>query len=234
MKKIVLSLGLLTLITAQPVWAGEKEILTTLQKLEVPSKDVKIYSTSFPGMSVAMTSRGTFYVSQDGRFISQGPIYDMKSGTPQTIIRDVVKSLVDGVKKNAITYKAENEKAQITVFTDITCTYCQKFHQNLAEYNKLGITVNYLAFPREGLQSDTGKQMEAIWSASDKKAALEKGFKGETLPISSSPASFIAPHVNVGHQIGVSGTPTIVLSNGEVIGGFVPPEKLKEIINRIH
>ncbi len=50
------------------------------------------------------------------------------------------------------------EKHVITVFTDITCGYCHKLHQQMKEYNDLGITVRYLAFPRQGLASQAEKR----------------------------------------------------------------------------
>lgn len=66
-----------------------------------------------------------------------------------------------------IVYPAEKEKYVITVFMDITCHYCHLLHQKIKEYNELGITVRYLAFPRAGLNSNTAKQMEAIWTSRD-------------------------------------------------------------------
>ena len=42
-----------------------------------------------------------------------------------------------------IVYKAAQEKHVITVFTDITCGYCHKLHEEMKDYNALGITVRY-------------------------------------------------------------------------------------------
>ena len=42
-----------------------------------------------------------------------------------------------------IVYKAPKEQHVITVFTDITCGYCRKLHEQMADYNALGITVRY-------------------------------------------------------------------------------------------
>ena len=50
-----------------------------------------------------------------------------------------------------ITYKAENEKYVVNVFTDITCGYCRKMHAEMADYNARGITFRYLAYPRSGI-----------------------------------------------------------------------------------
>ena len=45
-----------------------------------------------------------------------------------------------------IVYKAAQEKHVITVFTDITCGYRHKLHEEMKDYNALGITVRY-GFP---------------------------------------------------------------------------------------
>ena len=57
-----------------------------------------------------------------------------------------------------IVYPAKNEKHVVTVFMDITCHYCHLLHQQLKEYNDLGIAVRYLAFPRAGMNNQTAKQ----------------------------------------------------------------------------
>ncbi|CSI27176.1 thiol:disulfide interchange protein DsbC [Vibrio cholerae] len=71
-----------------------------------------------------------------------------------------------------IEFKAPNEKYAITVFTDITCGYCVRLHSQIKEYNDLGITVRYLAYPRQGPQGQVADQMAAIWCSNDPKAAM--------------------------------------------------------------
>lgn len=234
MKKILLSFGLVGLLATGQAAAGDDEILATLQKLNISKENIKIFPTTFLGMNIAMTNQGIFYVSNDGRFISQGPIFDMKSGSPKALTNNAVKMLVSTIKKDAISFKAPDEKYQVTVFTDIACTYCQKFHGQIGEYNKQGITVNYLAFPRQGVDSESGKQMQSIWSSVDKKTAFDNSYRDKAVPKISGMVSYVKHHYDIGRQIGITGTPTIVLDNGEVIGGYVPPEKLKEIVNHPH
>lgn len=43
-------------------------------------------------------------------------------------------------------YPAKNEKYVVVVMD--SCHYLHLLHQQVSEYNKLGITVRYLAFPR--------------------------------------------------------------------------------------
>lgn len=57
-----------------------------------------------------------------------------------------------------IIFKAPQEKYVVTVFTDISCGYCKKLHESVDELNRQGVTVRYLAYPRQGADSDVGKK----------------------------------------------------------------------------
>ena len=98
-------------------------------------------------------------------------------------------------------------------------------HQQLKEYNDLGITVRYLAFPRGGLDNQTARQMEAIWTAKDPMFALNDAEKGN-LPKELKTPNMVKKHYMLGVQLGVTGTPTIITSEGDVIGGYLKPADL--------
>ena len=123
-----------------------------------------------------------------------------------------------------IIYPAKNEKYVVTVFMDITCHYCHILHQQLKEYNDLGITVRYLAFPRGGM-NETARQMEAIWTSKDPVFALNEAEKGN-LPKELKAPNIVKRHYDLGVQLGVQGTPSIVTSTGELIGGYLKPKDL--------
>ena len=53
----------------------------------------------------------------------------------------------------------KDEKYKVTVFTDTSCGYCRKLHSQMQGYNDLGITVQYLAFPRSGITGPTFKEL---------------------------------------------------------------------------
>ncbi|MDC9435736.1 thioredoxin fold domain-containing protein, partial [Clostridioides difficile] len=72
---------------------------------------------------------------------------------PVNVTNKLLMSQLNALEKEMIVYKAPDEKHVITVFTDITCGYCHKLHEEMKDYNALGITVRYLAFPRQGLES---------------------------------------------------------------------------------
>ncbi|SUC27916.1 Thiol:disulfide interchange protein DsbC precursor [Providencia rustigianii] len=124
---------------------------------------------------------------------------------------------MEALKNEMIIFKAPNEKYVVTVFTDISCGYCKKLHETVGELNSKGVTVRYLAFPRQGLKSDTAKQMASIWCNGLPQDALSKAFKGDEVAIIDSCKIDLGNHLKLGQLFKVTGTPAIVLSNGQVL-----------------
>ncbi len=137
---------------------------------------------------------------------------------------------LNALEKEMIVYKAPKEQHVITVFTDITCGYCHKLHEQMSDYNALGITVRYLAFPRQGLQSQAEQDMKAIWCAKDRNKALDDAMNGKGVQPASCGVD-IAKHYTLGVQMGVNGTPAMVLSNGMVLPGYQGPKELKAFLD---
>jgi len=110
----------------------------------------------------------------------------------------------------------------ITVFTDITCGYCRKLHKQIDQYNNEGITVRYLAYPRSGIRNAAGqptkvfKEMRSVWCSDDPKKALTEAFSGQKVAyrLCDKP---VGKEFEFGRQVGVNGTPAIVLENGMMI-----------------
>ncbi|PVM67679.1 bifunctional protein-disulfide isomerase/oxidoreductase DsbC, partial [Salmonella enterica subsp. enterica serovar Rubislaw] len=134
------------------------------------------------------------------------------------------------LEKEMFGYTAPDEKHVITVFTDITCGYCHKLHEEMKDYNALGITVRYLAFPRQGLESQAEQDMKSIWCAKDKNKAFDDAMAGKGVKPASCDVN-IADHYALGVQLGVSGTPAIVLSNGYVVPGYQGPKEMKAFLD---
>ncbi len=161
----------------------------------------------------AAIRQGVLYVTDDGKHIIQGPMYDVSGAHPVNVTNKLLMSQLNALEKEMIVYKAPDEKHVITVFTDITCGYCHKLHEEMKDYNALGITVRYLAFPRQGLESQAEQDMKSIWCAKDKNKAFDDAMAGKGVKPASCDVN-IADHYALGVQLGVSGTPAIVLSNG--------------------
>ncbi|OOF37576.1 bifunctional protein-disulfide isomerase/oxidoreductase DsbC [Rodentibacter heidelbergensis] len=189
------------------------------------AKQIEIKNSPVAGIKTAVTDEGIIYVTEDGKYAFQGKLYELTNKGPVDVSGKLLMDKLNAYKNEMIVYPAKNEKHVVTVFMDITCHYCHLLHQQVQAYNDLGITVRYLAFPRAGMNTETAKQMEAIWTAKDPVFALNEAEKGN-LPKSLKTPNIVKKHYELGVQFGVRGTPSIVTSTGEVIGGYLKPADL--------
>lgn len=157
-------------------------------------------------------------------------MYDVSGAQPVNVTNTLLAGKLNALEKEMIVYKAPQEKHVITVFTDITCGYCHKLHEQMSDYNALGITVRYLAFPRRGLQSEAEQNMKAIWCAKDRNKALDDAMSGKGVQPASCDVD-IAKHYMLGVQLGVNGTPAMVLSDGTLMPGYRDPKDLKALLD---
>ena len=226
---VAVFLSLLTLHTQASVLVGaaddhiKAKIESTLQ-WEVHA----IADSPVRGLVQVSTENGLFYVSADGTYILQAKIYNLDEEMRNETEIALADMRIEGLKQfedSFIEFKAKKEKYVVTVFTDTTCGYCRRLHEQMGEYNEAGITVRYLAYPRSGLNSPTYRQMVNVWCAVDPKEAMSTAKAGQSV----APASCkndIAKQYQFGRSIGVNGTPNIILPNGTVIPGYQPAEQL--------
>lgn len=201
------------------------------QQLEkIGATNVVVSDSPLPHFKTAVADQGVLHISEDGRFIIQGKIFELKDGKAVDISQHILLKELESLRDEMIVYPAKNPIHTITVFMDITCHYCHLLHSKMKEYNDLGISVRYLAFPRGGMQTNTAKQMEAIWTAKDPVFALNEAEQGR-LPKTQKTPNMVKKHYQLGLKFGVNGTPNIITATGEVIPGYVEPKELLSMLN---
>ncbi len=188
-----------------------------------------LYLTSIDGVSG--------YVSADGRYFIVGDMLDLASRTNVTEEgrkarrRELLKRIAPG---EAIVFGPERPKYTVTVFTDADCPYCRKFHEEVGELAAKGVAVRYVAFPRAGPGSKTWKTMAGVWCAKERREALTRATRGEEVRVGNSCGdAVIAQHYALGQQLGIPGTPMLVMTDGTSLGGYLPAEKLVAVLEEI-
>jgi|TARA_R100001440_G_scaffold5359_4_gene11471 thiol:disulfide interchange protein DsbC len=194
---------------------------------------IEVLSTApgeIDGYVRAVTNQGMFYVSDDGTRLISGNVFDITGKEPvnlsEAAMANVRLKMLEGFTDDMIVYPAENEKYEVTIFTDTTCGYCQRLHQNMSSYHAEGITIKYLAFPRGGMSSKGARQLETVWCADDKKAAIAAFKDEESFSGSSNCSNPVAEHYQLGKSFGVTGTPAIILPDGRMVPGALPASRL--------
>lgn len=188
----------------------------------------KVGPAPMPGYREVVVSGQVLYVSDDGRYLMQGALLDMqtKRDMAQATLASVRKDLLAQVPKSErIIFSPPNPKYTVAIFTDVECGYCRKMHADIAEYNKLGIGFEYLAYPRMGPGSPDFAKMEAVWCSKDRPKALTEA-KGDRAVKSERCTSPVMRHYDIGRRSGLTGTPLIVAANGMSPPGYLPPAEL--------
>jgi thiol:disulfide interchange protein DsbC len=117
-------------------------------------------------------------------------------------------------------------KYTVTVFTDVDCGYCRELHKHIADYNRLGVKVRYLSFPRTGPDTESWSKAEQVWCSADRQGALTQAKQGQPLKTPVCKVNPVALHYALGREIGLNGTPGIVTESGELLPGYAPPDVL--------
>lgn len=217
---------------------GETEELdlTQLQAAvgEQPIDSVK--TTPVPGLYEVVSGSEILYLSEDGQFVLQGDLIDLKARDNLTEARrsDLRVKLVEAVGEENMVVFAPAKPAEhtVTVFTDIDCGYCRKFHNEITDYNQKGIKVRYLMFPRAGVDSESYDKAVSVWCADDRQTAMTRAKGGESIEPKTC-ANPVQAQTQLGQSLGVRGTPSIVLENGQMVPGYVPPTRLAQILDEM-
>jgi thiol:disulfide interchange protein DsbC len=201
-----------------------------LRQIAPAAESIALSETPIEGLLQAQVNNDIVYVSSDGAYLVQGTMYDIETRTnltdqaKSTIRKDLLKN-VD--TSGQIVFSPENPDYELMVFTDIDCGYCRKLHDQIKEYNEQGIAIRYMAFPRAGVGSHSYEKYVSVWCADDQQEALTLA-KGGTEPEPMQCDNPIEAQYDLGRDIGVSGTPALVTSDGTLIPGYMPPEALRE------
>ncbi len=124
----------------------------------------------------------------------------------------------------------EKPRHTLTVFTDIDCGYCRKLHAEMDELNSYGIEVRYMMFPRTGLNTPSYQKAVNVWCAKDQQVSMTKAKAGESIPQANCDNP-IASQFDLGQQLGVTGTPALLLGDGSLIPGYRPAKDLAAILD---
>lgn len=173
------------------------------------------------------------YLLDGGRFAMIGDLIDLEQGDNLTenhrrsSAREAITGFAD---EDVIVFEPRGAvKTTLNVFTDTSCTYCQKLHRELPYLLDAGVRVRYLPFARGGAQGPGYNTLKSVWCASDRNQALTDAKQQRTNQLPSgdcAQAGIVDKAYHVGSEIGIEGTPALFKSNGEKIEGYVPYAQL--------
>jgi thiol:disulfide interchange protein DsbC len=186
----------------------------------------RITETPVDGMYEVIVGTQVVYMSVDARYMIEGDLFDLNTKRNMT---EEAKSIIrlSVIEKlgadNMLVYKPEKVKNTITVVTDIDCPYCRRLHSEIPDYMKNDIQVRYIFMPLKGAADM--KKTVSVWCADDQQRALDVAKSGGKVEEKTCDNP-IKEHLALARELGVRGTPAILLEDGRLLPGYVPIDKL--------
>lgn len=222
--------GVLGLAHGEDAAGDTEKVKDALLKLSPDLEVESIKALGLPPIYEVVVGAEVFYVTKDGQYLLQGDLIDLskKQNLTEGVRTKGRLRVINAVDPaTMITFAPKEVKHTVTIFTDIDCGYCRKLHSEIAEYNKLGIAVRYLAFPRAGEGSESFYKAEAVWCSKDRGAALTAAKAGQKVPAADKDCKNpVKQHLRLARELSLGGTPTLFLEDGTMVPGYLPADRL--------
>lgn len=231
----LLQVGITSLIGFGAAVHAQSEVDVVRGNLEqvIPAQMAiaSIEQTAMESVYQVQAGNETLFVYSKDEFVMIGEVFDTERRVSLTQEvknkeREVAMSELDAMPETEMIIMGDKSAERyVTVFTDTDCGWCQKFHQDVPTLAAGGLKVRYLMWPRAGLESDSYREAVSVWCAEDQGKAMTAAKSRQEVE-SKTCDNPVAEQYQLGFRLGVQGTPFVMMDNGKVMGGYVPPDQL--------
>jgi thiol:disulfide interchange protein DsbC len=183
-----------------------------------------LYEVRFNGTEIV-------YSDADGTFIVDGSLIDLKSKVNLTEQRIEKLTAIDFRSlplQDAFTIVRGNGKRKLAVFEDPNCSFCKKFERELAKIDN--VTVHVFLYPI--LSADSGEKSRNIWCAKDKAKSFLDWMIKDVPPVPTTcDASALTRNAELGRKARITGTPTLIFTNGARVPGAMDAGRLEKMLS---
>ena len=137
--------------------------------------------------------------------------------------------------ENAVVHNGGQGLPVLHVFSDLTCPYCQRLHNELVRATDIEVREYYVDWLGRG----GGARAALVLCAEDRSQAADDMYASGTVSVSREQAEcaaeygpVIAANTSFASSFGMRGTPTMVFEDGRRLpGGYMPLEQITAFIN---
>ncbi|OEZ56933.1 DsbC family protein [Duganella sp. HH105] len=240
MRKSKTVLLLLSALMASCVGAETPPTTDAIKKLVEPrlGSNVKVDSvreTPYGGLYEIRIGSEILYTDKTGTYLFSGHVFNLATSTDLTKERleeiNKIKFSDLPLDKAIKTVKGDGSRV-IAVFEDPNCGYCKRFRQTTLKETD-NITV--YTFMYNILADDSFVKSKNIWCSPDRSKAWDDWMlNNKAAPVAA--ANCESPNeqvVELGHKLGVSGTPAIFFADGTRVPGAIDTKALEEKLAKI-
>lgn len=227
MKKF-LWLCLLALTTN--AYADEAAIRQSLQnKFPNIGKLEHVIKTPYAGLYEVVVGEQLLYTDEQGQFIFDGSIIEVKNRTDVTEQRRRKLFAIDFDKLPldlAVKKVKGNGKRKMAYFTDPNCGFCKKLERELSKVND--VTLYMFLYPI--FQGSDELVRNVRCNNEPTKAWDELMLKGNA-PATANCATPTDKVISLAKKLRVNGTPNLIFADGMQSPGYLPAEELDKRLN---
>ena len=191
----------------------------------------EVTKTSIPGLYEIRLGSDIRYTDEQGNYLIEGDLVDLRSRTNLTEQRIARLTAIDFKAlqlKDAMVWKQGTGERKLVVFADPNCGYCKKFERDLQAVKD--VTVYTFLYPILG--GDSPEKSKAIWCAKDNtKAWRDWMLKG--MAVNGSPdcdISALQRNAAFGKKHRINGTPGLVFEDGTHRAGAVDTDAIEKLL----
>jgi len=234
MKNILLLIAIMLLVSCAKKDEVDLDIRKTVSNAypDVVIDEIKKIDDNFHEIII---NKQIYYATNDGKYLIVGNVINLntKESITENTKMNQRLSIIDSIDmKNFMIFKPKKTDHILTIFTDTSCPYCQKLHNEIPDLLENNIEIRYVLFSRNGNDVDAYHQLVSAWCSADKLDALEDLFAGDILDDISNCENPIARNFDYAGSLSVEGTPTIFLEDGRIIPGYQNYENILAFINK--
>jgi thiol:disulfide interchange protein DsbC len=223
-----------------PAVAAQQPVAKADPRVEIASRipgtrPEELRATPIPNIYELTRGSEIAYVTTDGKYAISGDLFDITTNDDLTEQhrRDTrTKQIAAIPESEMLIFGPKDPKYTITVFTDVDCAYCRQLHSQIGEYNRLGVRVRYLFYPRTGPNTESWTNAEEVWCSDNRNEALTRAKLGQGLKTKACANNPVARHYALGKDFGLQGTPAIILASGALLPGYVGPAELVQQLKK--
>ena len=199
------------------------ERLPQLQKIEEVSR------TPIPGLfEVRVNGTDIFYTDAEANYLIQGSLIDTKQRrnlTEERVEKLTAVSFDALPFKDSFTIVRGNGKRKLAVFEDPNCGYCKRFERDLQKVDN--ITISMFLYPI--LSADSSEKSKNIWCAKDRAKAWQDWMvRDKPAAVANCDSAALERNLEVGHKHKITGTPTLIFSNGKRVPGAIAAAEVEK------
>lgn len=226
MKYILPLLLAATLATAH---AGEAEIRKNLGASFPQLAQIdEVRKAAMPGLWEVRQGFDLYYTDEQGNFLIQGNLIDVKNRRNLTEERVDKLTAVDFDKlpvQDAIKIVRGNGKRKLAIFEDPNCGYCKQFERELRKVDN--VTIHLFLYPVLG--PDSAVKSRDIWCSKDKAKTWGDWMMDGVKPTTGEcDTQALKRNVEFGRKYNITGTPTLLFANGTRTPGAVPAAQVEQ------